>query len=107
MSSFLPYIQLYSYKDRLSWARQIQDLPHRRPVVMTCSLWHPTKFECLILHENHTLYQLFQYITHQFHLPTKNGGFFNTANDVLDMADKIQDLASMDDETVYISLKYF
>lgn len=50
-----PYIQLYPLEYRQQYAARILELPNKIPVIVTCSEWYSTQYECLIMDSRHTI----------------------------------------------------
>lgn len=104
------YVRDIPFLNRQRYAQQIRRLPGKIPVVVTCSLWFPQKYECLILDARHTVSNGIDWMTTQFELPPRKTSRiavfdpFTNLNITLDT--NVHDLTSRSDKTVYLHVVY-
>lgn len=94
------YIRTLPFEKRKQYASQIKSLGSHLALVISCSMWYPTEYQCLIVHKDQPLSEM---IKHVKNIPNANICAFDSVNKInysLDML--IKNIHEKNDGTRYV-----
>jgi len=94
------YIRTLPFQHRIDYATQIKSLGEHLALVISCSIWYPTEYKCLIVNKNQTLIDMVQHIKD---IPNTNLSAFDGVNkDNYALDSKIKNIHEKNDGTRYV-----